>query len=71
MNNVFCPKCKSLDIKKMQYVNTSIYGHLPNKGPFDICNSCGFKSKDSFSYINFRDNRDNKIEEILKNKDGI
>lgn len=68
---MYCPKCNSLDIIKKKYVNTSIYGHLPNKGPFDICNSCDFKSEESFKVINFINRRNEKIEQILKDKDGI
>ncbi len=63
---LFCPECKSVDIARNYYVK-SIYGSLPDK-PKDFCKSCGFKSIEPFDSINFRNSRDNKLNEIL---DGI
>ena len=67
--NLFCPKCKSIDIKRSYVVSVSNYGHLP-KPSVDLCNSCGFKSVETFSNINFIEKRNSKIEQLL-NKDGI
>lgn len=64
-----CPVCKSTDIIKRFYVPTSKYGHLPTP-PVDYCNFCGYKSEESFMLINFRLERDCKIEKIL-DKNGI
>ena len=64
--DLYCPKCKSIDIARNYYVK-SIYGSLPGK-PKDYCNSCGFASEEQFDAINFRNNRDSKLNKIL---DGI
>lgn len=68
MNLHYCPKCNSTNVRLEHYANISNYGSLPKK-PKDMCNNCSFVS-DSFYDINFRNNRDNKIEQILK-EDGI
>ena len=65
-----CPECGSDNVKRRFIVPVSNYGHLPNKKPLDICSDCRFESNESFSDINFRNNRDRKIEQILK-EDGI
>jgi hypothetical protein len=58
-----CPKCGSCNIKKSYYYS-SIYGHLDDT-PKDFCLNCGFKSKEPFSIINFREFRENKINNII------
>ncbi len=65
--DLYCPACKSTNIKRKFVVPVSNYGHLP-KPPVDLCSNCGFKSEESFSNINFRENRNYKIEQLL-NKD--
>jgi hypothetical protein len=42
-------------------VPVSKYGHLPTP-PVDFCDDCGFKSQESFSSINFRHQRDYKLD---------
>lgn len=61
-----CPKCGSGNIKKSYYYN-SIYGHLDDS-PKDFCFNCGFKSKEPFSLINFREFREKNINKIINNK---
>ena len=61
-----CPKCESLNVRRKFYVPVSKYGHLP-KNPVDFCEECEFKSEESFASINFRKQRDYKIEQILEN----
>ena len=56
-----CPKCDSLNVKRRFYVPVSKYGHLPTP-PVDFCDDCGFKSQESFSSINFRHQRDYKLD---------
>lgn len=62
----YCPKCSSTNVRLEYYANISNYGSLP-KRPSDMCNNCSFTSE-SFHDINFINNRDNKIEQILKDK---
>ena len=62
--NFYCPECESTDIKTSLSEPVSNYGYLPNPLVY-ICKHCGFRSKESFSVINFRKNRDYKIEQIL------
>ena len=65
-NNMACPKCDSLNVNRRFYAPVSKYGHLPTP-PVDFCDDCGFKSQESFSSINFRHQRDYKLEQILQN----
>jgi hypothetical protein len=64
--NFACPKCGSSNIRRKFYVPISKYGYLP-KPPVDFCDDCEFKSEESFCSINFRNERDYKIEQILQN----
>lgn len=64
--HLYCPKCNSTDIKRKFIASVSIYGYLP-KSPVDLCVSCGFKSEESFSSINFREKRNYKLNQILDN----
>lgn len=64
----FCPKCNSKDVT-YKYVYSSIYGALPSSNK-DFCKSCGFTSE-SFYHLNLQVLRDNKLNKILEDKDGI
>jgi len=68
MQKDICPVCGSDDIEKSYYYN-SIYGYLDQVAK-DICHRCGFKSSEPFSIINFRNLRDNKINNIINNKEN-
>jgi hypothetical protein len=66
--SVYCPKCHSKDVA-YKYFYSSIYGALPSNNK-DFCKSCGFTSE-SFYHLNLQALRDEKINIILNNKDGI
>ncbi len=61
-----CPVCKSTDIFMKYYIPVSKYGHLP-RPKVDYCNCCGFSSGESFKEINFRQERDYKINKVIEN----
>lgn len=68
-----CPECGSTNVAWKIKIS-SVYGQFNTTYGIDasdasytpwVCNDCGFKSVESFATINKRNERDNKIDEVI------